>query len=242
MKLLLLAGTGEAVQVAGALHSKGIPAIASYAGTKRGSRDLKIPTRYGGFGGEAGFTQFLINEGITAVLDATHPFAAQMSHRSANVCTHLGLPYRQLLRPAWRPEAGDNWVRLRSEAEAAEHIPAGSTVFLATGRRTLRHYANLSESELICRQIYPPDGPFPFPNGRFLVGTPPFSVEDEIKLFHKLGIDWLVVKNAGGAASASKLEAARLADIKVAMIERPVQPEGQKAATVEEAMAWVECL
>ena len=95
---------------------------------------------------------------------------------------------------------------------------------------------------LLCRQIDPPDGPFPFPDGDWVIGRPPFSKEQEIALFEQLAVDWLVVKNAGGDASATKLEAARALQIPVAMIARPPQPDAPKVETVEEALAWVDGL
>ncbi len=242
MTLLVLAGTGEAVQVAAACQARGISAVASLAGATRSPRDLRIPTRHGGFGGEDGFVRYIEAQNITAVLDATHPYASRISHRTTRICTERSMPYCQLLRPPWRPGKEDNWTALTSEEDAAQQIPLGSTVFLATGRQTLNRYANLSECRLICRQIDPPETPFPFPNGEYLVGRPPFSVEDEVALFRNLGVDWLVVKNAGGAASYTKLDAARILGIPVAMIDRPPQPEGQKVTSVEAALDWIAAL
>ena len=242
MTLLLLAGTGEAIQIAEALAERGTPAIASLAGATRSPRGLALPTRHGGFGGEDGFLEYLEAEHISAVLDATHPFAARMSHRTARICADRNLPYCQLLRAAWRAEPGDNWTHLSDETDAASHIAPGSTVFLATGRQTLDRFSNLQGCRLICRQIDPPDRPFPFPNGEFLVGRPPFSVEDETALFTSIGVDWLVVKNAGGEAPRSKLIAARELGLRVAMIDRPEQPDARRVKTVGEALDWVASL
>lgn len=238
MTLLVLAGTSEGREIAGALHGQGIPLIASLAGAVRSPRAQGVPTRIGGFGGAAGFTQFLEEAGITAVLDATHPFADQISKRSARICAELGVPYALYARPAWQPTAQDRWTMLDREEEAAAHIEDGATVFLATGRKTLERFANLSACRLICRQIDPPDGPFPFPNGRFLIGRPPFSAADEIALFTELGVDWLIVKNAGGQASFSKLEAARAMGLRVGMIKRPELPEAPRLRTLQEAIDW----
>lgn len=239
MTLLLLAGTGEAQQIARALADQHVDCIASLAGATRAPRATGLPTRVGGFGGESGFKAYLTKAGITAVLDVTHPFAYRISLRTARICEEFGLPYCQLLRPEWRPEDGDRWTVLDREESAARHIPAGSNVFLATGRQTLDRFANLAGCRLICRQIDPPDRAFPFPNGEFLVGRPPFSVEEEATLFRKLGVDWLVVKNAGGEAPRSKLVAARQLGIEVAMISRPPQPNGPKVSSVEAALDWV---
>jgi len=240
-RLLLLAGTGEARQLAGRLAGRpGLSVTASLAGTTREPADLPVPMRVGGFGGRAGFEAFLDAEGIEVVIDATHPFAHRISARTAEVCRDRGLAYLQLLRPEWRPGPGDRWTFITREDEAAVHVPPGATVFLATGRQSLPDFANLAGRDLICRQIDPPDAPFPFGNGRYLVGRPPFSVEDEKRLFTELGVDVLIVKNAGGAASRTKLDAARALGIPVVMIRRPPQPEAARVATVDEALAWLE--
>ncbi|MBC7179689.1 MAG: precorrin-6A/cobalt-precorrin-6A reductase, partial [Roseovarius sp.] len=152
------------------------------------------------------------------------------------------LPYCQLLRPEWGPGAEDRWTGIAAEEEAAAHIPEGATVFLATGRQGVSRFANLECRRLICRVVDPPEAAFPMPNGTYIVGRPPFSVEDEIALFTRLGIDWLMVKNAGGAASESKLAAARALKLPVAMIARPPQPEAPRVATVAAAMEWVRAL
>lgn len=239
MTLLLLAGTAEAQQVAQILASEGRVAIASLAGATRAPRAMGLPTRLGGFGGEAGFARYLEESGITAVLDATHPFAAHISDRTARVCAAKGLAYCQVLRPEWTPQTGDRWTMIAAEEEAAAHIPEGATVFLATGRQGLARFANLTGRHLICRVIDPPEAAFPLANGEFLVGRPPFSPEAERALFESLGVDWLVVKNAGGQASKSKLDAARTLGLPVAMITRPPQPDALRVTTVAAAMDWV---
>lgn len=242
MTLLLLAGTAEAQQVARHLADEGRAAVASLAGATRAPRAIGLPMRIGGFGGETGFLRYLTEAGITAVLDATHPFAARISERTARLCAAHDLPYCQLLRPEWGPGAEDRWTGIAAEEEAAAHIPEGATVFLATGRQGVSRFANLEGRRLICRVVDPPEAAFPMPNGTYIVGRPPFSVEDEIALFTRLGIDWLVVKNAGGAASESKLAAARALKLPVAMIARPPQPEAPCVATVAAAMEWVRAL
>ncbi|WP_411890410.1 cobalt-precorrin-6A reductase [Yoonia sp. SDW83-1] len=237
MTLLLLAGSGDARRIAEGLN--GVDVIASLAGATRDPAPLPVPTRSGGFGGEAGFRQFLTENGITAVLDATHPYAHRITVRTARVCAKLDLPFLQFLRPGWKPEPGDKWTEIAREEDAAAHIPQGTTVFLGTGRQTLEGFANLVGRRVICRQIDPPEAPFPFEGGEFLVGRPPFSVEDEIALFSRLKVDWLVVKNAGGAASRTKLTAARQLGIPVLMIARPPQGDWPIVDTVDAALDWV---
>lgn len=237
MTLLLLAGTGDARQIARGLAGGDV--IASLAGATRGPAPLPIPTRVGGFCGEDGFRDFLKENDITAVLDATHPYAHRITDRSARICAELGLPFLQFLRPGWVAAPGDQWTEIAREEDAAALIPEEATVFLGTGRQTLERFANLTGRRVICRQIDPPEGPFPFPGGEFLIGRPPFSVEDEVALFDRLGVDWLVVKNAGGAASGTKLTAARQLGIPVLMIARPPVGDWPTVATVDDALHWV---
>lgn len=237
--LLLLAGTREARDIAGQLADAGIDAIASLAGATRDPAQLAIKTRIGGYGGAEEFAAFLVREKISAILDATHPFAENISQRTFRIATQSNVPYCQLMRPEWLPESGDRWTMIETEDQAAKIIRPGATVFLATGRQTLERFSGLQNCHLICRQIDPPEHPFPFANGEFLVGRPPFSVGDEMRLFKTLEIDWLVVKNAGGEASRSKLIAARQLGIPVLMLSRPRMNGAKTVETIADAMAWI---
>ncbi|MEM6576965.1 MAG: precorrin-6A reductase [Pseudomonadota bacterium] len=240
MTLLLLAGTREARDIARVLDREGIPAVGSLAGVTRAPEQLALPMRMGGFGGATGFIDYVTANNISAVLDATHPFAAEITDRTAKLCAERRIPYCQFLRPPWPLQAG--WLPLAREEDLASHVAPGETVFLATGRQNLTRFANLARAHVICRQIEPPDGPFPFPNGRFHIARPPFSQADETRLFQDLGVDWLVAKNAGGATSRSKLDAASELGLKVALIDRPPSPEGTKAETIEACLDWVRAL
>lgn len=245
MKFLVLAGSTEARLLCERLMNRtGIEIVASLAGATRAPVPLGVKTRIGGFGGEAAYRDWLRENGIEAVIDATHPFAAQMAHRAARVSVDLGLPHLKILRPEWQPGPEDRWVMIEREAEAAAHIPPGATVFIATGRRTLEEYANLAKDGrwLIARRIDKPVRPFPLPGGEYHVGRPPFSVEDEIALFRQRGVDWLIVRNAGGAGSWPKLEAARRLQLPVAMIRRPAPPDCPSVPDVDAAARWAEKL
>lgn len=240
MTLLILGGTGEARQIADRLA--GHDAVISLAGATRAPQAQALPTRIGGFGGAEGFATYLQDARISAVLDATHPYADRITTRTARICGARGLPYLQFLRPQWDAEAGDNWTEIAREEDAAQHISLEATVFLGTGRQTLDRFANLAPRDVICRQIDPPTGAFPFSGGRFLVGRPPFSVSDEVALFSELHVDVLVVKNAGGASSRTKLTAARQLGIPVLMIARPPVGDWAIVGDVQAALDWVAAL
>jgi precorrin-6A/cobalt-precorrin-6A reductase len=239
MKILVMAGSGEARDLVAELTKIGHEVTASLAGATRAAARYDCKTRTGGFGGAEPFERYVQGQGFELIIDATHPFASRISRRTFTSSVTMELPYLQLLREEWRAGAGDVWHIIDQPKDARQIIPKGARVFLATGRQTLSEFANLSDCHLICRQIDAPDGPFPFPNGEFLVGRPPFSVADETELFKALKIDVLVVKNAGGDASRSKLDAARALGIPVVMIRRPALIHAETVATVEGALDWV---
>lgn len=244
MKLLLLAGTREARDLAGLLaQDGGIETIASLSGATREPRALPVPTRSGGFGGDQGFKAWLDTERPDAVIDATHPFAHRISTRTARICAARGIAYLQVLRPEWRAGPADRWTEITCEEEASALIPMDKTVFLATGRQHLARFSGLRGRRVICRQIDPPEQPFPFEGGEFLVGRPPFSVAQEEALLRDLGVDYLVVKNAGGSQSRTKLDAARNLGLPVLMIRRPARPRNAPhVSSAGEALQWLEGL
>jgi len=240
MTVLVLAGTSDARLLLERLNSTDV--IASLAGATRSPAALPCETRIGGFGGVDGLRDYLQQAGITAVVDATHPFASQMTQTAASVCQALDIPHVILQRPEWGATDADDWRFVDQIAEIPAIIPIGATVFLGTGRQTLDEFRCLEGRKLLARVIDPPQKPFPHENGAFLVGTPPFSIDHEVALFTEKKIDFLVVKNAGGAKSRSKLDAAAQLGLPVVMINRPKLPVADVVGTVDAALDWVRAL
>lgn len=234
MTVLLLAGTGEARDIADRLAVEGRECILWRDPAVRLPGEWPLPLCAGTL------ADCIARPEVSAVLDATHPFASAPSHAAAQLCAAKGLPYCLLLRPEWRALPTDCWINVASEADARQHIAPGSTIFLATGRDGLEHFAGLEECYIYCRQIGDAGAPFPFPNGEFLVQQPPFPVEKEVALFRRLGIDWLVLRNSGSRRAYTKLTAARQIGLRVLMISRPAPPEVPIVTTVKEALAWVQ--
>jgi precorrin-6A/cobalt-precorrin-6A reductase len=147
------------------------------------------------------------------------------------------VPYLRLERAGWTAGAGDRWTWVDDAAGAVAVIPAGASVFLATGRQTVAEFAGLA-GEAWCRVIDPPEAKFPLRRGGWVVGRPPFSVADEVALFRRLGVQWVVAKDSGAAEAEGKLAAARELGLPVAMIRRPASV-GPRVETVEAALDWV---
>lgn len=240
MRTLVLAGTHEAQMIArAASRIHGMSVTVSLARSQRRPTPFGWPVRIGGWGGEDAFSTWLEREGIEAVIDATHPFATEMSHRAARVTKALGIDHIQMLRPSWIPTEHDDWAFLNDEAEAPEHVPEGAVVLVATGRRRMDALHDLPGRTLIVRVKEPGLAPESLPNAHFRFDPGPFSVEAEVDLFRRLGITWVLARNSGGTGSWPKIEAARELGLPVAMVRRPRQPDCDRVTTVAQAIAWM---
>ena len=200
--------------------------------------------RTGGFGGAAGLRTYLDAEGVDAVVDATHPYAANISRHAARACDVLGVRRVQLRRPAWTPVDGDRWVEAASfgaAAEAVANAPVSEAgcVFLSTGARDLRVFGRLSAIRFLVRLVDVPRTPLPLGRFEVIVGRGPFAVGPERTLFLDHGVELLVSRNSGGGATYPKLVAARELRIPVIMIKRPDPETGPRVETAEEAFRWL---
>lgn len=237
MRLLLLGGTGEARALAAALHPE-VEVISSLAGRVPEPALPVGPVRIGGFGGIDGMRNWLRDERIDAVVDATHPFAATITAHAARACAELGVPHLVLARPAWQP--GDATV-VASDVEAAQTVADNgyARVFLTTGRSGTAAFRGVDAWFLIRAVTEPEPATLPR-HHRVLLSRGPYHYEGERALLTEHRIDALVTKNSGGAMTEPKLRAAADAGVAVIMVDRPPLPAGVHAvATVDEASDWV---
>ncbi|MEE8189031.1 MAG: cobalt-precorrin-6A reductase [Kiloniellales bacterium] len=240
--VLLLGGTAEAAELAERLAGRSdLEVIISLAGRTQAPGHLPGKQHRGGFGGAEGLAEYLRAESIGLLLDATHPFAAQISENAAGACAETGVPRLLLLRPPWTPRQGDRWIEVSGEAAAAAALPGlARRVFLSIGRQELAAFSGLPDIWFLVRSIEPPEGSVPLKSHEMILARGPFTVEEEVLLLQKHEVGALVSKNSGGAATYAKVEAARRLGLPVVMIGRPPAPEGETAASVEQALAWVE--
>ncbi len=239
-RILILGGTGDAAELAAIVSViPDIEVITSLAGrTLQPSAPLGT-VRVGGFGGSTGLAAYLCEQRIDLLIDATHPFAAQISWNAAIAATEVGIPHLSLVRPAWTKVAGDDWIEVESVEAAAKSIPVtAKRVFLTIGRQQLAPFALLTEIWFLIRSIDPPAPDAAIPNGKLLLDRGPFSLEQERQLVQYYQIDAIVSKNSGGDATYAKIIAARELGVKVVMVKRPLPP-GEQVADVDGALAWL---
>ena len=241
-RLLILGGTGEARALAegAAVAFPGrLEVVSSLAG--RLSRPPVLPgrVRVGGFGGARGLARYLADERFHMVIDATHPFARVISANAAEACMEAGVERLALVRPASLRPKGLRWIEARDLDHAALLLPTPARrVFLAVGRRGLEAFSRLEDVWFLVRLVEAPDGPLPLRRCTVVTGRPPDSQEEERKLLTDHAIDAMVIKDSG--SGDAKIAAAQELGVAVVAVRRPPPPPGQAAATVDEALAWIE--
>lgn len=238
--LLILGGTQEASELAKkAANLPNIEVKVSLAGRTSQAVASKN-SRIGGFGGVSGLIKYLEEEKIDSVIDATHPFAAKISQNAAVATEKLGLPRLMLVRPAWKPIQGDEWLEVENIQAAAAILPDfASRVFLTIGRQEVTAFAQLENIWFLMRMIEKPSSDIVLPKGLLLFERGPFNKDLEKQLLNQHNIDTVVSKNSGGDATYAKIIAARELGIKVVMVKRPMLPQGDKVENVEAALRWI---
>ena len=240
-RLLILGGTGEALALAEHVQRlPGLQVITALAG--RTSRP-KLPQgelRSGGFGGVHGLATYIEAASIDLVVDATHPFAAQISRHAAAACAQTGRPFLMLARPPWQGAPGDRWIEVDSMSAAAAALAGmARRAFLTVGRQELAAFAVLEGHWFLVRVIEPPANGLPLRDYALVAARGPFTVEGETQLMREHRIEAVVSKNSGGAATYAKIAAARGLGLPVVMVRRPSLPEAERAAEVAGALAWI---
>lgn len=216
-RILLLGGVTEALAIARTL---GPEHIYSLAGVGRVPTDLACQVRVGGYGGFEGLAQFVRDEQISLILDATHPYAAQISQNAALAAQLSGVPCWALRRPAWQPQAGDDWREVSDWAELIDALKPFKRPLFTLGREPLQHLEEIPADQFWTLRAL---DEYPGNERCEVIGARgPFLIDDERALFERRGIDVLISKNSGSAATEPKLEVARELGMPVLVLRRPV--------------------
>ncbi len=270
-KLLILGGTREAYDLAEYLVEQFSPEqltiITSLAGVTGNPKLPAGKVRIGGFAetygtvGKSGrksilgLQKYLLQEKISLLVNATHPYATQISVNALSAATELGLPYLRFIRPPWLKQSGDQWLEVPDLPAAADYLQSGfletnsgiskEIVFLTTGNRGLELFQQCSKCQFVVRTIELPDnvvsknGTSAWEDATFLHARGPFTMENELALFRQYRISLLVTKNSGGDSTYAKIEAARKLEIPVLMVARPVVNSTDQCWKVNQVLDWI---
>lgn len=242
MTVLVLGGTAEARELAVLLLDAGVDFESSLAGRVARPRLPVGPVRIGGFGGVDGLAAYLTGNGVSAVVDATHPFAAGMSANAAAACARTSTPLLRLERPGWADRPGSeswHWVDSHDEA-AALTASLGTRPFLTIGRQQLAAFVGpLADAAALVRVVDEPGISLPA-GWTVLQDRGPYAVEGERDLLAEHRADVLVTKDSGGTWTWPKMAAAAELGVPVVVVGRGPAPEGVETVSEPEAAArWV---
>jgi precorrin-6A/cobalt-precorrin-6A reductase len=242
MRVLVLGGTSEARQLCEQLARRtDIAVTVSLAGRTMTPARQAVPVRIGGFGGASGLAKYLLAERVDLLIDATHPYAAIISANAAEAARSAGVRLLALRRPAWRRAAGDRWIEVADVNEAVRALgDAPRRVFLALGRNELAPFAEAPQHVYLIRSVDPVSPPLALAHAHYITARGPFGESDECVLLTAHGIEAVVAKNSGGAATYGKIAAARKLGIEVVMLRRPALPQMDQVETIADALARVD--
>jgi precorrin-6A/cobalt-precorrin-6A reductase len=218
-RILLLGGTGDALRLArslGPLH------IYSLAGLGRVPTDLQCQVRVGGFGGAQGLARFVAAEHIELLVDATHPYAAQISTNAAIAAQLADIPCWALRRPGWQAGKGDDWREVEGWPCLIEALDRFRRPFFTLGRQPLAHLHEIPDHQfwaVRCLEAQPTTA-----RAEIIGDRGPFDIESERQLFERLDCDVLISKNSGGNSTEPKLQVARELGLPVLLLRRPFLP------------------
>ncbi len=242
MRILVLGGTTEASRLAKALATRSdLEATLSLAGRTETPAEQPIPTRIGGFGGIGGLAAHLRDHAVDVLVDATHPFAAQISMNAAAAARLTGTPIVAFVRPAWAREPGDRWIEVESLDAAARAIgDRPRRVLLTTGRLGLSAFEAAPQHHYLIRTIDHPGDLPGLPDHALLLDRGPFDLAAERALMAHEQVDVVVTKNSGGPATYPKLIAARELGLPVIVVQPPMRPDVPEAHDVAAVIAFIE--
>lgn len=243
--ILVLGGTSEARRLADLLVTAGLDVVTSLAGKVARPRLPRGEVRLGAFGDAAALAAWIRENDVSAVIDATDPFAEQISADAVTACAETGVPLVRLERPRWSATESDEWIRVPDMTAAVAVVEERfRRPMLTVGKHGASAFAGDARGSYLIRCSEPPPGRLPH---RYLLvlDRGPFGVDSERTLMSRHRIDVLVTRDSGGETAAAKLEAARALHIPVVMVERPAGPGDADGAapetvhTVEDAARWL---
>jgi precorrin-3B C17-methyltransferase len=181
------------------------------------------------------------------IVDATHPYATEMSRQLMALSSELGIPYVRFERPSLC-ESDEAHVCENFDEAAKLAINIGTRIFLSTGSKDVQSFLTVegaSERTWFVR-ITPDNSSIErvvdagIPRERICAMQGPFSRQFNETLWREWQIDCLVTKDSGTAGGyESKMEAAKALNIPVIVIRRPKIDYPHVVTEADSLLAWL---
>lgn len=230
--IFCIAGTGDGRALALRLRRENWPLLVSVV-SEYGERLVKaadLPVVQTALD-QAGMEVFLQEQGVRLVVDASHPYAVNVSRNAMAACEKVKVPYVRYERPASDlPEYKNLHVAVDYEEAARLAAGLGETIFLTTGSRQLgvfRAEPLLQGKRLVARVLPEASVLEQCRNLGFLpkdivAMQGPFSLELNQALYRAFQAEVVVLKNSGNPGGcAEKIAAAVALGLQVVLVDRP---------------------
>lgn len=232
-EILVFGGTAEGRQVSDYLIGCGVPHTVCVA-TEYGEEVLAphgLRTVHRGRMDQAAMQRFICGDRFAVAVDATHPYAVEVSENIRQACGATGLPYLRCLRPKDDVIGGQpQCIYVNTAAEAADYLEwQTGRILLTTGSKELAVFTGritdlsrlfarvLPSAEVIasCRALGL--------EGRQIIAMQgPFSEEMNEAMLRQTQAAFLVTKDTGKSGGfPEKVEAVRRLGIKAVVLRRP---------------------
>lgn len=230
MKVLLFGGTGDGRALAEWMLARGLDATVCVA-TEYGETLLPEGMKVHVGRLDADGMAELMADGCTLVIDATHPYAVEVTENIRAASERTGLPYLRLLRQSDGEDLCHKAENMTVAAEMLERLPGN--VLLTTGSKELDHFARPGLRERCFPRVLPMADSLErclalgFPPRNIICMQGPFTREMNVATLHQFHIDTLVTKDTGGYGGfRAKAEAAKEAGCALLVVERPRNETG----------------
>ena len=249
--ILLLGGTSETPKIANLLAESNFEVLVSNLTESKVDWDLDSGTRLRhGPLDVNDMCDLVAKEGITAIVDAAHPYAELLHNTAIEVTAITNIPYYRYERPGVNYGGYDVEFADNHENGAELTFKIGHRALLTTGSRNLAPYvkaANDTGSKIYvrvlpCKQSLAHCRESGIDQDVMIAEYGPFTIEQNLELIKKYSIDVLVTKDSGLAGGVlEKLEAAKACGIKVVVIRKPIitKKTGQSFEVISELIKKV---
>ena len=244
--VVVFAGTTEGYEICSFLAKNKVSVLACVA-TDYGSKSLKEDEYLKIHAGRLNGTEMekllkKLSPGL--VLDATHPYAAEVTENIRAACQNTGFSYQRVLREAGAYQ--DKAVYVENTEAAVEFLEGTKgNILLTTGSKELGKFTALSDAgeRIYARVLSLPSvmetcKGYGF-EGKHLIGMQgPFSMELNAAMLRQYDCKYLVTKDTGKAGGfQEKIDAALMCDVIPVIIGRPLQEEGLSVAKCKHMLA-----
>ena len=231
-RILIFSGTTEGRELAEWLGSEGIMVhvrVATEYGAVVMEPSANIDVRVGSCGGADGIADVIRDLDISIVVDATHPYALNITKHIVEACGRTGAEYIRLKRPD-SEEDTEGVVRFDSLEEAVEYLKGTEGRILAsTGSNELSLYTRIPDytERVVARVLSTAESvqkcaALGFEGRNLICAQGPFSEEMNTAMLRQVGARFMVTKDSGDAGGFSeKVRAARKAGATLVVINRP---------------------